>query len=34
VVRQTKVKIILGAVAMAIFLTAAVLTAFIPFVGL
>ncbi len=34
VVRQTKVKIILGSVAVAIFMTAAVLTAFIPFVGL
>jgi hypothetical protein len=34
VVRQTRVKVILGAVATAIFLTAAVLTLFIPFVGL
>ena len=34
VVRQTKVKIILGVVASVIFLTAATLTAFIPFIGL
>ncbi|MFM9877767.1 MAG: hypothetical protein ACKVOG_07955 [Rhodoglobus sp.] len=34
VVRQTKVKIILGSVAIVIFLTAAALTAFIPFIGL
>jgi len=34
VVRQTKVKLILGVVASVIFLTAATLTAFIPFIGL
>ena len=34
VVRANRTKLILGGVAMAIFLTAAVLTAFIPFVGL
>lgn len=34
VVRQLRVKVILGAVAIAIFVTAAVLTAFIPFLGL
>jgi hypothetical protein len=34
VVRQTRVKLILGVVASAIFLTAAALTAFIPFIGL
>ncbi len=34
VVRQTLVKAILGGVAIVIFLTAAVLTAFIPFIGL
>ena len=34
VVRQTRVKLILGAVAIVIFLTAAVLTAFTPFLGI
>ncbi|MEQ1736669.1 MAG: hypothetical protein ABL886_09760 [Rhodoglobus sp.] len=34
VVRQTRVKVILGSVAIAIFVTAAMLTAFIPFIGL
>ncbi|NYF08916.1 hypothetical protein HDC94_000072 [Leifsonia sp. AK011] len=34
VVRATRTKLILGGVAVAIFLTAAILTAFIPFVGL